>query len=177
MITLTHTGLRVPPTHVHVTATQRIGSGRDTIEIATVRQRRTLLGHTTNTHDGPTRFVAVDQRAAYVVWSFAMQTALFNPGLTEATVLDHLIAEHDWELAVRDAGRRWCYLLRVIDASGLPAHAELLDIAASYPDYPAAVRAARKRSFPTDAARAELWTGDVWTQIHPDQQHTAEETS
>ncbi|GAA1110043.1 MULTISPECIES: hypothetical protein [Nocardiopsis] len=166
MIALPHTGIRVPTTTVHVLAVHQTGQGCDALQIAPVHEGRTLLGYAVNT-GGDTRFVAVDRRGAFMVWSFIEQTKIFtDPALSDADVLDHLIAEHDWSRAAREAHTKRCYLVRILNSDRLPQSAELVDLAVPYPDFEAAARVLRTQPLPEGAVRMELWTGTMWEVVH-----------
>lgn len=168
MITLPHTGMVVPPTNVHVTSSHETGDDCDGVRVATVHEERKLLGYAVTAYGRETRFVPASKRGAYVMGSFLIQTTIYTPAeVTSVDVLDHLVAEHDWARVAGEAERQRCYLLRVIDADGFPQEAELVDLAAPYPDYGAAKRALRTHTLPPGTARAELWTGQRWEQVYP----------
>lgn len=81
-------------------------------------------------------------------------------------MLDHLIAEHDWSRAAREAHTQRCYLVRIVDHDMLPQSAGLVDLAVPYPDFEAAARVLRTQPLSEGAARRELWTGSTWEAVH-----------
>lgn len=166
---LPHTGMWVPTSHLGVTALHESDDqDTGTIRVATLHYDQTFLGYAVTAQQIPTRFVPAGPGEAEVTASFlglAYFADLTEP--TPAQVLDYLIGEHEWERVVRSIQARRRYALRLIDVHELPLRAEAVEISDPYPRYETVRQALTQRTYPPEVARAELWVGQRWRQVHP----------
>ncbi|GAA4898209.1 hypothetical protein [Streptomonospora salina] len=167
MITLVHTGLQVPTDRIRVTRLDQVDLGYGIAWSAVLCDGPTLLGHLTDDGRGaPTTFRAATAEAQRVVDTFAARCrAPDGAGLATEAVAGFLTDEYDYACEVAETEAAGRYLIRSVDAHGIP-HSHALTRTRP-PDYTGALAAAGPVPFTARTVRAEMWMGPDrgWVEI------------
>jgi hypothetical protein len=165
MITLPHTGLRVPTVGIGVTyVTQDTAEGAPYTS-AVLQEGRKVLGVITSDGFRPGSFVGTD-RARTLVERFADQCRDRNGDpLPRAEVYTRLLVEAVYARQVSKAEADGVPLIRLFTDRGT---VEVCRLDAGRPiDSATALAVCQRMSFPGDVVRVELWTGPAqeWAKV------------
>ncbi|WP_150236387.1 hypothetical protein [Nocardiopsis quinghaiensis] len=171
MITLPHTGMRVPTDRIRVTHLAELPIPTSGVAwTADLCVDSTPLG-TLYDHGrgGDTEFSPATLAARNLVAGYVDQCrdADGHP-LRAATVYDHLADEYETAEFVVSTAQAQRYAVRLFNEWDIPQLRTLTLPGDAFPDHGAAHQAARILALSTASARAQMWTGDAWTQVYPD---------
>ncbi len=170
MITLLHTGMRVPTDRIRVTSLAELPMPTSGVAwTADLCVDSTPLGTLYNHgRGGDTEFTPATPAARDLVASYVIQCrdADGHP-LWPATVYGYLADEYETAEFVTSTAQSQRYGVRLFNEWAIPQLRTFTLPGDAFPNYGVAHQAARTLALSTASTCAQLWTGDVWTQVHP----------
>jgi hypothetical protein len=169
MITLPHTGMRVPNDRIRVTSLKEVDTGDGVAWSAVLRLDQNKLGTLMDAgQGGATLFRPVNGTARKVMAAFvALCRDRDGKSMAEEFVFDALAEEYEWARDVAEADRKGRYLVRHFTRIDIPGSLSFALEHTAPPDYDSGLQATAHMGLPDDAVRAELWMGDRgWTEFY-----------
>lgn len=162
MITLTHTGMRVPSARVRVTSLKQFPVGCGIAWTAVLRLDAAKLGVIEDDgQGGDPQFLAVNDKAERAVAHF-VSLCRDHQGrpVDKIAALNALTDEYELTRIITKNERHRAYIVRYHDRHDIPNLLMFTLKRSAPPDYEPARKIAHHLDLPKEAVRAELWMGD-----------------